>query len=142
MNGTIVAAILFLVLAAIEALNGLRLALRARQTLRAAGLSWDGGPGLLVQEFGFYNIGIAAAYLIAASDPARFWGVAIAGIAINLSAGAMHLLRSVGIYLGDAEPLMSAAAERKAGFVHAAALFALMIIVVLPGAPARAIAGL
>ena len=139
MNEALVGTILFLLLAAIDGWNGVRLALRARQTLRAAGLSCDGGPGLLVQEFGVYSIGIAAAYLVAASDPTRFWGVAIAGIAINLSAGAMHLLRSVGIYLGDAEPLMSAATERKAGFVHAAGLFALVIIVVLlPGVPAGA----
>jgi len=122
MNEPIAGAIGFLLLAAIEGFNGVQLAFRARRTLRSAGIAYEDGSGLLVQEFGFYSLGIAAAYVIAASDPARFWGVALAGIAINLSAGAMHLLRSIGIYLGDAKPVTSAAAERTAGCVHAMGL--------------------
>jgi len=131
MNGATVATIIFLVLAVIEGFNGVQLAFRTKRTLESAGLSYDDGPGLVAQEFGVYSIGIAAAYLAAAFDPARFWGVAIMGIAINLAAGAMHLLRSAGIYFGDARPATSRGFERKAGFVHAFALLALFAT--LPG---------
>lgn len=102
MNGAIVVTVMFLVLAALEGRNGLRLAFRTRHTLASAGIPDDDGSGLVVQEFGVYSLGIAAAYVLAALDPARFWGVALAGIAINLAAGTMHLLRSGGIYFGDA----------------------------------------
>jgi len=125
MNGVTVTTIIFLVLAVIEGVNGVQIAFRTKRTLESAGLSYDDGPGLVAQEFGVYNLGIAAAYLVAAFDPARFWGVTIVGIAINLVAGAMHLLRSAGIYFGDARPVTSRGFERKAGFVHVFALLAL-----------------
>lgn len=131
MNGAIVATIIFLALAAIEGFNGVQLAFRAKRALELAKLSYDDGPGLLVQEFGVYSLGIAAAYLIAALNPARFWGVAVVGIIINLAAGAMHMLRSFGIYFGDARPVTSRSFERNAGFVHACALIALCVT--LPG---------
>ena len=98
-----------------------------RRTLESAGFIHADGPGLLIQEFGFYSIGIAAAYLVAAWDPIRFGGIGIAGIAINGCAGAMHLLRSAGLYLGDARPMLSNTFERKAGFVHAFALVVLFV---------------
>lgn len=118
---------IFLILAAIEGFNGVQLAFRTKRTLESAGLSYDDGPGLVAQEFGVYSLGIAVAYLVAALDPARFWGVALVGIAINLAAGAMHLLRSAGIYFGDARPATSRSFERKAGLVHAFALLGLFI---------------
>lgn len=131
MNGNIVATIIFLLLAAIEGFNGVQLAFRAKRALESAKLSYHDGPGLLVQEFGVYSLGIAAAYLIAALNPAKFWSVAVVGIVINLAAGAMHLLRSFGVYFGDARPVTSRSFERKAGSVHAFALLALFIT--LPG---------
>jgi hypothetical protein len=129
MSGEAIASIGFLVLAVIEAFNGLGLAFRTRCTLRAAGLVHTDGPGLLVQEFGVYSLGIAGAYLVAAWDPIRFGGVGVAGIAINLFAAIMHLLRSAGRYFGDARPILSRAFERKAGFVH---VFALLVLVLGP----------
>ena len=51
------------------------------------------------------------------------------GIAFNLSAGAMHLLRSAGIYFGDARPVMSGDFERKAGVGHVVALLVLFATV-------------
>jgi hypothetical protein len=44
-------------------------------------------------------------------------GIGIAGIAINLFAGAMHFLRSVGVYIGDARLMLDRVFERKASFV-------------------------
>ena len=129
MNGTFVATMIFLVLAVIEGFNGLRLAFRARRTLESIGLRYEEGLGLLIQEFGIYSLGIAAAYVNAAFDPVRFWGVALPGMAINLAAGTMHLLRSVGIYFGDTHPMMSQGFERRAGLVHAAAAVVLIIAV-------------
>lgn len=111
----------------IEAFNGLGLAFRTRRTLASAGLVHADGPGLLIQEFGVYSLGIAGAYLVAATDPIRFGGVGLVGIAINLCAGAMHLLRSAGMYFGDARPMLQRAFERRAGVVHA---FALLVLVV------------
>lgn len=127
MNRNIVATIMFLLLAAIEGFNGVQLAFRAKRTLESAKLSYDDGPGLLVQEFGVYSLAIAAAYLIAAVNPARFWGVAVVGSAVNLAAGVMHLLRAFGIYFGDARPMTSRGFERKAALVHAFALLVLFI---------------
>ncbi len=129
MNGAYVATVIFLMLAVIEGFNGLRLAFRARRTLESIGLRYEEGLGLLIQEFGIYSLGIAAAYLMAAFDPVRFWGIALTGITINLAAGAMHLLRSVSIYFGDTRPMMSQGFERKAGLVHAAAAVVLVIAV-------------
>jgi hypothetical protein len=111
---------------------GRKLAFRTKDTFESAGLVYDDAGGIVAQEFGAYSIGIALAYLVAAVDPARYWGVAMMGIAINLSAGAMHFLRSAGIYFGSARPLFSADFERKAGLGHAAALVALFAM--LPGA--------
>lgn len=128
MTDNVIGTIGFLLLAAIEAYNGLALAFRTRRTLAAAGLAYADGPGLLVQEFGVYSLGIAAAYVVAAFDPVRFGAVAVAGIAINLGAGAMHMLRSADIYLGDAGPMLSNAFERRAGVVHAFALLVLSVV--------------
>jgi hypothetical protein len=79
----------------------------------------DGQASGLIQEFGVY--------VITAFDPVRFWGVGTHGIAINLAAGTMRLLRSVDIYFGDTRPMMSHGFERKAGLVHAAAAVVLII---------------
>jgi hypothetical protein len=128
MDGTSVATIIFLALAVHEGLIGGRLAFRTRRTLEAAGLAYDDGNGLVVQEFGVYSLGIAAAYVVAALAPVQCWAVALVGITFNLSAGMMHLLRSAGIYFGDARPVMSRGFERKAGIVHAAVVFTLVII--------------
>lgn len=127
MTGETIATIGFLVLAMIEAFNGLGLAFRTKHTLESAGLVHTDGPGLLVQEFGVYSLGIAGAYLVAAWDPVRFGGVGVAGIAINLCAAAMHLCRSFGVYFGDARPILSRAFERKAGLIHAFALLVLFL---------------
>ena len=127
MTEATVATIGFLVLALIEGFNGIRLAFRTKHTLGSAGLVHTDGPGLLIQEFGVYSLGIAGAYLLAASDPIRFGGVGVTGIVINLLAGAMHLLRSVGVYFGDARPMLDRALEGKASFVHALALLVLFI---------------
>lgn len=129
MNGALVATMIFPVLAVIEGFNGLRLAFRARRTLESVGLRYEEGLGLLIQEFCIYSLGIAAAHLIVAFDPVRFWGVALTGMAINLAAGTMHLLRSVGIYFGDTRPMMSQGFERKASSVHAAAAVVLIFSV-------------
>src|SRR5262245_61327181 len=126
MTGEAIATIGFLVLALIEAFNGLGLAFRTRRTLEAAGLVHTDGPGLLIQELGVYSLGIAGAYVLAAWDPLRFGGVGVVGIAINFCAAAMHLLRSAGRYFGDARPMLSRAFERKAGFVHVFALLVLL----------------
>jgi hypothetical protein len=112
----------------IEGFNGFGLAFRTKYTLNSAGLLHTEGPGLVIQEFGLYSVGLAGAYLVAAADPARFGGVGIAGLAINLCAGVMHLLRSAGVYFGDSQPMLSPAFERKAGFVHAFALLVLLVI--------------
>ena len=125
MTEATVATIGFLVLAMIEGFNGFGLAFRTRRTLGSAGLVHADGPGLLLQEFGVYSLGIAGAYLVAAADPIRFGGVGIAGIAINLCAGAMHVLRSAGMYFGDARPMLNRTFERRASFVHAFALLVL-----------------
>jgi len=122
MTETMFATIGFLVLAIIEGFNGLGLAFRTKRTLSSAGLVYVNGPGIVIQEFGIYSLGITVAYVIAAFDPVRLWGVALIGIAINLAAGTMHLLRSYGIYFGGARPMLSPAFERKAGFVHTFAL--------------------
>lgn len=127
MNGSTVTTIIFLLLAAIEGFNGVQLAFRAKHALASAKLSYHDGPGLLVQEFGVYSLAIAVAYLMAAVNPVRFWSVAVVGSAINLAAGAMHLLRSCGIYFGDVRPLTSRGFERKAVLVHTLALLALFI---------------
>ena len=133
MDGAIVVTIIFLVLAVLEGRIGLELAFRTRRTLAAAGIPDDDGSGLVAQEFGVYSLGIAAAYVLAALDPARFWGVALAGMAINLAAATMHLLRSGGIYFGDARPMMSRRSERKAGMVHAFVSLALCFTLPLLG---------
>ena len=125
----ILATVGFLVLALIEGFNGFGLTFRTRCTLESAGLEHADGPGLLVQEFGVYSLGIAAAYLVAAFDPIRFWGVGIAGCAINLAAGAMHGLRAAGIHLGGARPLLGRAFEGRAGLVHGFALAVLLAVV-------------
>lgn len=122
MTETMFATIGFVVLAMIEGFNGISLAFRTKQTLESAGLIHADGPGLLAQEFGLYSLGLAVVYLIAAFDPVRLWCVALIGIAINLAAGTMHLLRSHGLYFGNARPILSRACERNAGFVHAFAL--------------------
>lgn len=122
MTEATVATIGFIVLAIIEGFNGLGLAFRTKRTLSSAGLAHVDGPGLVIQEFGIYSLGIAVAYLVAAFDPLRLWAVAFIGIAINLAAGTMHLLRSYGIYFGGARPVLSPAFERRAGFVHTFAL--------------------
>ena len=122
MTETTLATIGFLVLALIEGFNGIGLAFRTKRTLESVGLIHTDGPGLLVQEFGLYNLGLAVVYAIAAFDPVRLWCVAFIGIAINLAAGTMHLLRSYGVYFGGARPMLSQAFERKAGFVHVFAL--------------------
>ena len=127
MDGASVATLIFLGLAAHEGFIGRQLAFRTRRTVEGAGLTYDEGNGLVVQEFGMYSLGIAVAYVIAAIDPARCWAVALVGIAFNVSAGAMHLLRAGGLYLGDARPVMSRRFERKAGVGHALAVLALVI---------------
>ena len=127
MTETTVATVGFLVLSFIEGFNGLGLAFRTKRTLTSAGVVHADGPGLLIQEFGVYSVGIAVAYLVAALDPIRFCGIGIAGIVINLLAGGMHLFRSAGVYFGDARPMMNRASERKASFVHAFALLVLFI---------------
>lgn len=127
MSGEAIATIGFLILAMIEAFNGIGLAFRTRRTLESAGLVHTDGPGLLIQEFGVYSLGIAAAYVVAACDPIRFGGVGIAGIAINVCAAAMHLLRSAGMCFGDARPILSRAFERNAGLVHVFALLVLLL---------------
>lgn len=111
--------------AIIEGANGLAFTLRSRRTLTKAGLSYDDGPGLLVQEFGVYSIAIALAYVVATFDPDRRHGVILVGISINVAAGAMHLARAFGIYLGDAKPILAAATERNQGLVHAVSVLLL-----------------
>ena len=128
MSGDIVATLIFIALAVHEGSIGRRLAFRTKGTFESAGLAYDDAGGIVAQEFGVYSIGIALAYLVAALDPARYWGVAMMGIAINISAGAMHFLRSAGIYFGNARPIFSADFERKAGLGHAAALVALFAL--------------
>lgn len=125
MLSTLGATVLFLVLAAHEGAVGLRMAFRTRRTFDGAGLRYSDGPGIVLQEFGVYSLAIAAAYLVAAIDPARFWPVAIAGLAVNIMAGSMHLLRSRDVYFGDAVPMLPARAERKSGLTHALAAIAL-----------------
>src|SRR5262245_51867817 len=117
----------FLVLAVIELFNGLGLAFRTRRTLETAGLVHADGRGLLIQEFGVYGIGLAGAYLVAAYSPARLGRVGVAGLAINIGAATMHFRRSVGVYVGDARPVLSRAFERNAGLVHAFALVLLFL---------------
>ena len=121
----------FVLLALIEGFNGFALAFRTKRTLDSARLAHADGPGLLIQEFGVYSVGLAAAYLAAAWDPIRFAAVGVSAIAVNLCAGAMHFLRSAGIYFGDARPLLGSAFERRAGLVHA---FALLIVLLGQGA--------
>jgi len=127
MTGETIATIGFLIVALIEGYNGLSLAFRTRRTLESAGIVHAEGPGLLVQEFGVYSLGIAAAYCIAAWDPIRFGAIGAVGIAINLGAAAMHLLRSVGVYFGDTSPVLSRGFERNAGLVHVLALLLLFL---------------
>jgi hypothetical protein len=67
-----------------------------------------------------------ASALVAAHDPVRFGAIGVAGIAINVCAGTMHFLRSLGTYVGDARPVLSRASECRAGLVHAFALVVLL----------------
>lgn len=127
MSEATIATIGFTVLALLEGVNGIGLVFRTKRTLESAGLNHTDGPGLLIQEFGVYSLGIAAAYLIAASDPSRFGGVGLMGIMINLGADAMHLFRSVGVYVGDARPMLDRLFERKAGCVHTFAVLVLVL---------------
>ena len=46
---------------------------------------------------------------------------------INLGAGAMHLFRCVGVYVGDARPLLDRHVERRAGWVHTFAVLVLVL---------------
>ncbi|MGC4096387.1 MAG: hypothetical protein QM706_04665 [Nitrospira sp.] len=127
MSEATIATIGFLVLALIEGFNGIGLAFRTKRTLESAGLDYTNGPGVLIQEFGIYSLGMAVAYLIAASDPVRFGGVGLMGMMINLGAGTMHLFRSVGVYVGDARPMLGRLFERKAGIVHTFAVLVLVL---------------
>lgn len=127
MSEATIATIGFTVLALIEGFNGIGLVLRTKQTLESAGLEHTDGPGLLIQEFGVYSLGIAVAYVIEASDRTRFGGVGLMGIMINLGAGAMHLFRSVGVYVGDGRPLLDRHVERRAGCVHTFAVLVLVL---------------
>jgi hypothetical protein len=130
MDGADLAAILLLLSAVHEGRVGAQLAFRTKRTLEGAQLVYDEGNGRVVQEFGIYSLGIAAAYGIAAWDPARLWAVALVGVAFNLSAAGMHLSRSAGIYFGDVRhPIMSRRFERNAGTVHVLALLVLLAVV-------------
>ena len=102
MNEYFLATSLLIVLALIEGFNGTNFAFRAKHTFRTFKLSYDDGPGIVIQEFGVYSLRLATAYLLAAWEPAWRGGMVIAGIAINVFAGAMHFLRARGIYFGDA----------------------------------------
>lgn len=127
MSEATIATIGFTVLALLEGFNGIGLVFRTKRTLESAGLNHADGPGLLIQEFGVYSLGIVVAYLIAASDPSRFGGVGLMGIMVNLGAGAMHLFRSVGVYVGDARPMLDRLFERKVDCVHTVAVLVLVL---------------
>ncbi len=130
MNEYFLATSLLIVLALIEGFNGTNFAFRAKHTFRTFKLSYDDGPGIAIQEFGVYSLGLATAYLLAAWEPAWRGGMVLAGIAINVFAGGMHFLRARGIYFGDAQPMLSRRSEGTQGLVHALVVGAL--IVVLP----------
>ncbi len=119
---------LLIVLALIEGFNGANFAFRVKHTFRTFKLSYDDGPGIAIQEFGVYSLGLATAYLVAAWEPAWRSGTVLAGIAINVFAGGMHVLRARGIYFGDAQPMLSRRSEGTQGLVHALVVGALIVI--------------
>ena len=119
----------------VEGSNGFRFALSARRTLEAVKLSYDDGPGLLLQEFGVYSLALASAYLLAILDPIRRPGIVVVGILINLTAGSMHLARSAGVYFGDAKPMLPHHSERNQGLVHALSFVALCVAWAATGVP-------
>ena len=120
---------LLIVLALIEGFNGANFAFRAKHTFRTFKVSYyDDGPGIAIQEFGVYSLGLATAYLLAAWEPAWRGGMVLAGIVINVFAGGMHFLRARGIYFGDAQPMLSRRSEGTQGLVHALVVGALIVI--------------
>ena len=128
MNEYFLATSLLIVLALIEGFNGANFAFRAKHTFRTFKLSYDDGPGTVIQEFGVYSLGLATAYLLAAWEPAWRGGMVLVGIAINVFAGGMHFLRARGIYFGDAQPMLSRRSEGTQGLVHAFVVGALIFI--------------
>ena len=110
--------IVLIVCSVVEGGNGIAFALRGRRTLSSAGLSYHDDPGLLIQEFGVYSIAIALTYLLAVFNPVWRPGLLIAGIAINVAAACMHLIRSAGLYFGDTIPRSRKEAPSTAASAH------------------------
>jgi len=50
------------------------------------------------------------------------------GVAVNVSAAFLHFSRSLGVYIGDARPLLAAPLERNAGLVHVMSIASLMLV--------------
>lgn len=117
MTGDLLPRILLVALAGIELFNGLQLALRARKVV-----SIDDSSGVghgLIQEFGLYSLGLAAAYLATALHPIHLAGVLLVAMAVNVGPAIMHGLRAAGVFFGGVTSGAGRGPELQAGLLHA-----------------------
>jgi hypothetical protein len=103
-----------LLVAAFELGNGLPPLLAARRFIAANGWPDHRVYHAVVQDAGVYNLGMAAAFGLAALDPARNVAIVQAGIFLFFLHAAAHLLRWVGTRIGR-EPFFPPRLELAAG---------------------------
>ena len=83
-----------------EAAAGVLQVFRARQAAAMAGRTYSASYHGLVQDFGFYNLAMAALFVLGAVDPPRNRVVLPVAMLLYGMHGGTHVLRAFGIYYG------------------------------------------
>ncbi len=73
----------------------------ARRSAELEHRRWEPDYHAVIQDFGFYNLAVAALFAVAAFDPARYRAVIAIGAGMYVVHGATHLLRYFGLYYGE-----------------------------------------
>src|SRR5262245_26186944 len=120
---------ILLLMAAGEAAAGVLQVFRARQAATMAGRTYSASYHGLVQDFGFYNLAMAALFVLGAIDPARDRVVLPVAMLLYGVHGGTHLLRAFGIYYGGEARIATrpAAYEMRDGLPLLAALAGLLL---------------
>jgi hypothetical protein len=88
-----------------ELVAGLAYLFRAPAAARRAGRPYQAAYHGVMQDFGFYNLALAALFAIAAWQPSRYALVIWVGFGLYVVHGSTHVLRSRGWYYGGERPL-------------------------------------
>jgi hypothetical protein len=88
-----------------EGLAAFMLVFRARSMAAMAGRPYAAAYHGLAQDFGFYNLAMAALLTLCAVDPDRNGGVLPVAIGLYALHGGTHVLRYLGLYYGGETPI-------------------------------------